>query len=105
FRILSWRDSQWRRGVAVLGVVVSLFAGTACSYSGTASSRTSRVGSVIQLIRHQKVLLLPPVEAGVGGWCIATKPGECSAARAFRGRSSLKLIVATVLRLFKQVSY
>lgn len=80
------RKTQWRNcGLTVLGVVVSLLTVTACSYSHAANGRTSHVDSVTQVVRHEKVLLLPPIEGGVGGWCIATKPGECSAARAFQG--------------------
>ncbi len=78
--------TQWRNcGLAVLGVAVSLLTATACSHSRPVSSRTSHVDSGRQVVRHEAVLLLPPIEGGVGGWCIATKPGECSAARAFRG--------------------
>jgi hypothetical protein len=62
-----------------------LFAAS-CSQSARQSSPVgvSR-GTGTQVVRNEEVLLVPPVEGGLAGWCIAVKSGECIAARAFRG--------------------
>lgn len=38
-----------------------------------------------QTVRQTHVLLLPSIQGGLEGWCLATRPGQCEGARAFEG--------------------
>ena len=68
----------------LIGISVSSLLLTACSSSDP--SKTGVGGkSAVQAVLQEKVLLLPPVQGTVGGWCMGTQPGECAPARAFRG--------------------
>lgn len=69
---------------ALLVSVSCLVSMTACA-SGGYTNMTVRHRSISEIVRQERPLLLPPVQGGVVGWCLATKLGECEAARAFRG--------------------
>jgi hypothetical protein len=77
------------RGMAVIAAAACLVTGTSCSQSARGSSRVDTNYNIgMQLVFRdldQEILVVPPVEGGLEGWCIAMKPGECAAARAFRG--------------------
>jgi hypothetical protein len=73
-------------GLALIAVSALLLSGCSGSQLAGAASRTAASRSLAtQVVSHEQVLLLPPVEGGLAGWCIAIKPGECRSAGVFRG--------------------
>jgi hypothetical protein len=63
-------------GVAVGIAVICLLTTASCSQSASGSSQAGTQG-VKQEVGHERVLLLPPMRGGEGGWCMTLDAGEC----------------------------
>ncbi len=63
-------------GVAVGIAVICLLTTASCSQSASGSSQAG-TQSVKQMVDHARVLLLPPMKGGEGGWCVTLDAGEC----------------------------
>jgi hypothetical protein len=62
-------------------VVACALTSVACGVSaGGAARRNDTDGARTQTVRHNEVLLLPPVTGGLGGWCMTIVSGECPTA-------------------------
>ncbi len=78
----NWRAARViHRSVTLLLTVICFVSLAACSESKAGANYEYNA----HVIRHIRPLLLPPIEGGTGGWCLAVKPGECEVAQAFRG--------------------
>jgi hypothetical protein len=68
------------RFIGVVAMIVCITIMMACSESSDPVQRA------IQRVRHEDVLLVPPVMVGEGGWCLKTKEGKtCRGGKALRG--------------------
>jgi hypothetical protein len=69
-RILRKYNPKASLSLVGLSVIVCAFMVVACGRSsGAASARSS---NTVQVDHHERVLMLPPMGAGFGGWCLAT---------------------------------
>jgi hypothetical protein len=67
------------RSLAILAATALLLVASSCSRTVGAGSRKLGNRSILTLVGiHERVLLLPPVGGGEGGWCMTTSLGECA---------------------------
>jgi hypothetical protein len=66
------------RSLAILAATAVLLVASSCSQTVGAGSWKLGNRSILTLVAsHERVLLLPPVGGGEGGWCMTILPGEC----------------------------
>lgn len=78
-RANNMRVTVHARSLAILAATALLLVASSCSQTVGASPRklgSLSIGTLV--VSHERVLLLPPVEGGEGGWCMTTLPGECA---------------------------
>jgi len=66
------------RSLAILAATALLLVASSCAQTiGAGSQKLGNVNIGTLVVSHARVLLLPPVGGGEGGWCMTTSPGEC----------------------------
>ncbi len=66
------------RSLAILAATALLLVASSCSQTvGAGSQKLGNVNVGTLVVSHARVLLLPPIGGGEGGWCMTILPGEC----------------------------